>query len=84
MAGSSLDSPSRGDTKTVDAYPHEAFPDEAGKGNYGSAPGVVEDVADIVDHKAERALCRRFDFRILPMLAVMCESVLCAGLVAPY
>ena len=77
MAGSPLDSPSRDESKTVEAFPHESFPDEAGKG-YGSAPGVVEDVADIVDRSAERALCRRFDIRILPMLAVMCEwSFLC-------
>jgi hypothetical protein len=42
--------------------------------NYGSAPGVVEDVVRVVDHKAERALCRRLDLRLLPVLAVMCES----------
>ncbi|OJI84564.1 hypothetical protein ASPTUDRAFT_190917 [Aspergillus tubingensis CBS 134.48] len=38
---------------------------------YGSVPGVVEDVVQVIDHKAERALCRRFDFRILPVLALM-------------
>ncbi|KAK1145679.1 hypothetical protein N8T08_003915 [Aspergillus melleus] len=36
-----------------------------------SAPGVVEDVVEVVDHKAERALCLRFDLRLLPVLAVM-------------
>lgn len=36
------------------------------------SPGVVEDVVRPVDHKAERALCRRFDFRLLPILALMC------------
>ncbi|RAQ55114.1 MFS transporter [Aspergillus flavus] len=40
-------------------------------GAYASAPGVVEDVVRVVDHKAERALCRRFDLRLLPILAVM-------------
>lgn len=43
-------------------------------GAYGSAPGVVEDVVQVVDHKAERALCLRFDLRLLPVLAVMCKS----------
>jgi hypothetical protein len=37
------------------------------------APGVVENVAHVVDHKAERALCRRFDLRLMPVLAVMCK-----------
>ena len=36
-------------------------------------PGVVEDVVRVVDHKAERALCRKFDYRLLPILAFMCE-----------
>lgn len=38
-----------------------------------SAPGVVEDVVQVVNHRAERALCRRFDLRLLPILALMCE-----------
>ena len=42
-------------------------------GAIASAPGVVEDVVRVVDHKAERALCRRFDLRLLPILAVMCK-----------
>lgn len=42
---------------------------------YGSVPGVVEDVVQVIDHKAERALCRRFDFRILPVLALMCTYI---------
>lgn len=29
--------------------------------------------AYMVDHKAERSLCRKFDFRLLPVLAVMCK-----------
>lgn len=48
---------------------------EASKQNSrdSSAPGVVEDVVQVVDHQAERALCRRFDLRLLPILALMCE-----------
>ncbi|OQE19013.1 hypothetical protein PENSTE_c016G02803 [Penicillium steckii] len=38
---------------------------------YASAPGVVDEVTRVVDHKAERRLCRRFDIRLLPILAVM-------------
>lgn len=41
---------------------------------YGSAPGVVDEVTRVVDHKAERRLCRRFDLRLLPVLAVMCKN----------
>ncbi|KAJ5571483.1 hypothetical protein N7535_005143 [Penicillium sp. DV-2018c] len=36
-----------------------------------SAPGVIEEVTRVVDHKAERRLCRKFDYRLLPILAVM-------------
>lgn len=48
---------------------------EASKQNShdSSAPGVVEDVVQVVDHRVERALCRRFDLRLLPILALMCE-----------
>lgn len=42
--------------------------------SYESAPGIVDEVTRVVDHKAERRLCRRFDLRILPILAVMCMS----------
>ncbi|EPS31122.1 hypothetical protein PDE_06077 [Penicillium oxalicum 114-2] len=38
---------------------------------YPSAPGVAEEVTRVVDHKAERRLCRRFDLRLLPILAIM-------------
>ena len=36
-------------------------------------PGVGRngDTAWVVDHHAERALCRKFDYRLLPVLAVM-------------
>jgi hypothetical protein len=40
---------------------------------YASAPGVIDEVTRVVDHKAERRLCRRFDFRLLPILAIMCR-----------
>ncbi|KAK2737045.1 hypothetical protein FQN55_001315 [Onygenales sp. PD_40] len=39
-----------------------------------SSEGVGEfddNVAQVTDHKAERALCRKFDVRLLPVLAVM-------------
>ncbi|KAI9037135.1 putative MFS transporter [Aspergillus affinis] len=48
----------------------DSFHDDIGKPG-ASAPGVVEDVVEVVDHKAERALCLRFDLRLLPVLAVM-------------
>jgi hypothetical protein len=38
-----------------------------------SVPGIMDDVTRVVDHKAERRLCRKFDYRLLPILAVMCE-----------
>lgn len=56
-----------GKTAEVDAV------DNANKlQGYGSTPGVVDEVTRVVDHKAERRLCRRFDFRLLPVLAIMC------------
>jgi hypothetical protein len=30
------------------------------------------ETARVLDHEAERALCRKFDFRLLPILAFMC------------
>jgi hypothetical protein len=38
-----------------------------------AGPGVATngDSAWVVDHHAERALCRKFDYRLLPVLAVM-------------
>jgi hypothetical protein len=41
---------------------------------YGSVPGVMDEVTRVVDHKAERRLCRKFDYRLLPILAIMCMS----------
>jgi hypothetical protein len=35
--------------------------------------GESEETARVVDHKAERALCRKFDYRLLPVLALMCK-----------
>jgi hypothetical protein len=40
-----------------------------------SVPGFMDEVTRIVDHKAERRLCRKFDYRLLPVLAVMCTSI---------
>lgn len=34
---------------------------------------IMADTARVQDHEAERRLCRKFDIRILPVLAVMCE-----------
>lgn len=33
--------------------------------------GSIHDVARVIDHKAERALCRKFDIRLMPVLALM-------------
>lgn len=35
--------------------------------------GVVADTARVQDHEAEVRLCRKFDLRLLPVLAVMCK-----------
>lgn len=37
------------------------------------------ETARVVDHEAERALCRKFDFRLLPILAFMCMSISSEG-----
>ncbi|KAF7177298.1 hypothetical protein CNMCM7691_005188 [Aspergillus felis] len=70
MASNIMSDTTRDDTKTSTANEsvHESGDNLK---NYGSAPGVVEDIVRVVDHKAERALCRRFDLRLLPVLAVM-------------
>jgi hypothetical protein len=34
---------------------------------------VTEETARVVDHHAEQALCRKFDYRLLPVLALMCN-----------
>lgn len=36
-----------------------------------SSGEIIADTARVVDHKAEMRLCRKFDARILPFLAVM-------------
>lgn len=33
--------------------------------------GAIHDTAWVLDHHAERALCRKFDYRLLPVLALM-------------
>lgn len=45
----------------------------------GSKDGVFPETARVVDHAAERRLCLAFDVRILPVLAVMCESASVRG-----
>jgi hypothetical protein len=34
---------------------------------------ATEETARVVDHHAEQALCRKFDYRLLPVLALMCN-----------
>lgn len=34
---------------------------------------VVPETARVLDHQAEVKLCRKFDMRILPILALMCK-----------
>jgi hypothetical protein len=57
--------------------------DSAGKGSITGSPiGNTEsqnatfsdETAQVIDGAAERALCRKFDFRLLPVLAVMVSS----------
>jgi hypothetical protein len=63
-----------------DDLDNEAFPsknnvDIHAPTNESTGPGTVDplhDVARVIDHKAERALCRKFDLRLLPNLAFMC------------
>jgi hypothetical protein len=31
------------------------------------------ETARVLDHQAEQALCRNFDYRLLPVLALMCK-----------
>lgn len=38
-----------------------------------STKAALGETARVLDHSAERALCRKFDFRLLPVLAVMCR-----------
>ena len=34
---------------------------------------IEGETAHVLDHQAERALCRKFDVRLMPVLAVMCK-----------
>lgn len=39
-------------------------------------PDVAEgETARVVDHIAERQLCRKFDVRLMPVLAIMCKPI---------
>jgi exonuclease VII large subunit len=74
MASNTASPPDLARHDTFKSASRNSLPDDANKlGVYASAPGVIEDVVRVVDHKAERALCRRFDLRLLPVLAVMCK-----------
>ena len=35
--------------------------------------GQTEETARVLDHVAERRLCRKFDVRLMPVLAIMCR-----------
>jgi len=37
----------------------------------GRVADIDAEPAYVVDHEAERALCQKFDFRLLPVLALM-------------
>lgn len=38
---------------------------------------ALGETARVVDHRAEQALCRKFDYRLLPVLAIMCRNPSC-------
>ncbi|QKX56859.1 uncharacterized protein TRUGW13939_03966 [Talaromyces rugulosus] len=57
-----------------EAFPSKSNVDIHATTNESTGPGTVDplhDVARVIDHKAERALCRKFDLRLLPILAFM-------------
>ena len=61
--------PSVKDGETVSASP------DSNTGSSNSALGLINhDTARVLDHRAERALCRKFDIRLLPVLAMMCKQ----------
>lgn len=62
------------DTPTKDPQTFADSSDVEKESSLGASQTIVEETARVLDHKAERALCRKFDFRLLPVLAVMCES----------
>lgn len=39
------------------------------------AEGTGEETVLEVDHIAERQLCRKFDVRLMPVLAIMCKTL---------
>lgn len=41
-----------------------------------STKEALAGTARVVDHHAEQALCRKFDYRLLPVLAIMCRHSL--------
>lgn len=52
--------------KDIDAGDVESFSARDGH-------GVAPETARVLDHDAEVKLCRKFDIRILPFLAIMCK-----------
>ena len=62
------DSPGSGSLKEDDLKSPHSLEDGA---EPDSVAGQTYRTAAVVDHVAERALCRKFDFRLLPVLAIM-------------
>lgn len=63
------------DTKMeADALPQKHVVDAETSSN-GDGAVVVAETARVLDHQAEMKLCRKFDVRILPVLAVMCTGL---------
>ena len=60
-AGSEASGPTRGKSYDV----------KDGETNIGSAEDTTGATGFVLDHKAERALCRKLDVRLLPVLAIM-------------
>lgn len=44
--------------------------------SFNGEPGVAPETARVLDHGAEVKLCRKFDIRILPFLAIMCKLLI--------
>ena len=47
--------------------------DGVGKISHDEATAETTETARVIDKTAERHLCQKFDFRLLPVLAVMCK-----------
>ncbi|KAI0428921.1 major facilitator superfamily domain-containing protein [Xylaria sp. FL1042] len=68
MAEPVASSPSLDNPVTKDATSHNRKSTDEDESNHEN---IAEETALVVDVAAERALCRKFDFRLLPVLAIM-------------